>query len=158
EAEGAGLTAHTAEIPESVRDMVRWRLGRVSDECAEVLEIASVIGERFDAALVASAAARDEDAVADLLDEAARTGLITEIDEDPAYGGSPPPLAGRVRGAGVSRGRRPGLPQRMGETLDPGFGVPPAELAHHFGAAASIGSADKAVGYERLAGHRALGE
>ena len=32
----------------------------VSDGCAEVLEIASVIGERFDAALVASAASGDE--------------------------------------------------------------------------------------------------
>src|ERR1700722_14738598 len=68
--EGARLGE--AEIPESVRDMVRWRLRRVSDQCAEVLEIASVIGERFDAALVASAASRDEAATVDLLDEAAR--------------------------------------------------------------------------------------
>ena len=52
----AGARLGEAEIPESVRDMVRWRLRRVSDQCAEVLEIASVIGERFDAALVASAA------------------------------------------------------------------------------------------------------
>ena len=63
--------------------MVRWRLRRVSDECAEVLEIASVIGERFDAALVASAAARDEAATVDLLDEAARAGLIAEVDDEP---------------------------------------------------------------------------
>jgi transcriptional regulator with XRE-family HTH domain/tetratricopeptide (TPR) repeat protein len=156
--EAVSLGQTTAEIPESVRDMVRWRLGRVSDECAEVLEIASVIGERFDAALVASAASRDEAAIDDLLDEAARTGLITETDEEPDYWRFSHPLSRRVTAARLSRGRRARLHQRIGETLEPRFGVSPAELAHHFGAAASAGSAEKAVSYERLAGHRALGE
>ncbi|MGH2930868.1 MAG: ATP-binding protein, partial [Solirubrobacteraceae bacterium] len=155
---GARLGELAAEIPDSVRDMVRWRLHRVCDECAEVLEIASVIGERFDAALVASAASRDEAATADLLDEAARAGLITEIDEEPDYWRFTHPLARRVTAARLSRGRRARLHQRIGETLEPRFDVSPAELAHHFGAAASIGAAEKAVGYERLAGRRALGE
>ena len=42
--------------------------------------------------------------------------------------------------------------------LESRFGVSPAELAHHFGAAASIGSAEKAVSYERLAGRAGAGE
>jgi predicted ATPase len=54
--EGVRLGETPGEIPESVRDMVRWRLLRVSDGCAEALEIASVIGDRFDDDLVASAA------------------------------------------------------------------------------------------------------
>ena len=156
--EGVSLAEMTAEIPESVRDMVRWRLRRVSDECAEVLEIASVIGERFDAALVASAASRDAAATADLLDEAGWAGLITEIDDEPDYWRFSHPLSRRVTAARLSRGRRTRLHQRIGETLEPRFGVSPAELAHHFGAAASIGSAEKAVAYERLAGQRALAE
>jgi transcriptional regulator with XRE-family HTH domain len=156
--EGARLGGTPAEIPESVRDMVRWRLQRVSDGCAEVLEVASVIGERFDAALVASAAARDEAATVDLLDEAARAGLIAEIDDEPDYWRFSHPLSRRVTAARLSRGRRARLHQRIGEALESRFGVSPAELAHHFGAAASIGSAEKAVSYERLAGERALGE
>jgi transcriptional regulator with XRE-family HTH domain len=156
--EGARLGETPAEIPESVRDMVRWRLQRVSDGCAEVLEIASVIGERFDAALVASAAARDEAATVDLLDEAARAGLIAEIDDEPDCWRFSHPLSRRVTAARLSRGRRARLHQRIGETLESRFGVSPAELAHHFGAAASIGSSEKAVSYERLAGERALGE
>jgi DNA-binding XRE family transcriptional regulator len=156
--EGARLGETQAEIPESVRDMVRWRLRRVSDECAEVLEIASVIGERFDAALVASAAARDEAATVDLLDEAARAGLIVEIDDEPDCWRFSHPLSRRVTAARLSRGRRARLHQRIGETLESRFGVSPAELAHHFGAAASTGSAEKAVSYERQAGERALRE
>ena len=68
----------------------------MSDGCAEVLEIASVIGERFDAALVASAAARDEAATVDLLDEAARAGLIAEIDDEPDCWRFSHPLSRRV--------------------------------------------------------------
>jgi transcriptional regulator with XRE-family HTH domain len=156
--EGARLGEMPAEIPESVRDMVRWRLQRVSDACAEVLEIASVIGERFDAALAAAAAAREDAATVDLLDEAARAGLIVEIDDEPDGWRFSHPLSRRVTAARLSRGRRARLHQRIGETLESRFGVSPAELAHHFGAAASIGSAEKAVRYERLAGERALAE
>ncbi len=158
DADRGNLGETPAEIPESVRDMVRWRLGRVSDGCAEVLEIASVIGERFDAALVASAAGRDGAATADLLDEAARAGLIAEAEDEPDSWRFSHPLSRRVTAARLSRGRRARLHQRIGETLESRFGVTPAELAHHFGAAASIGAAEKAVRYERLAAERALGE
>lgn len=157
--EGARLGHTTAEIPESVRDMIRWRLGRVSDECAEALEIASVIGERFDAALVAAAAARDDAATVGLLDEAARAGLIAETDDEPDDSWRfSHPLSRRVTAARLSRSHRARLHQRIGERLESRFGVSPAELAHHFGAAASIGAAEKAIRYERLAAERALGE
>jgi transcriptional regulator with XRE-family HTH domain/tetratricopeptide (TPR) repeat protein len=156
--DGVRLGARPAEIPESVRDMVRWRLLRVSGECAEVLEIASAIGERFDGALVASAASRDDATIADLLDEAARAGLIAENDDEPDYWRFSHSLSRRVTADRLTRGRTARLHQRIGEALESRFGVSPAELAHHFGVAASIGSAEKAVSYERLAAERALGE
>lgn len=167
--EGAGLgetppvlqepVLQESAIPESIRDMIRWRLGRVSDECAEVLGIASVIGERFDAALVAAAAARDDAATIDLLDEAARAGLIAEADDesDDCWRFSHP-LSRRVTAARLSRSHRVRLHQRIGEALESRPGVSAAELAHHFGAAASIGAAGQAIRYERLAAGRALGE
>jgi transcriptional regulator with XRE-family HTH domain/tetratricopeptide (TPR) repeat protein len=152
------LGATPAEIPESVRDMVGWRLRRVSDGCAEVLEIASLIGERFDAALVTAAAVRDDTEIVDLLDEAARAGLIAEIDDEPDCWRFSHSLLRRVTAERLTRGRRARLHQRIGEALESRFGVAPAELAHHFAAAASIGSAAKAVGYERQAAERALAE
>ena len=88
-----------------------------------MLEVARLIGERFDAALVASAAARDEAATVDLLDEAARAGLIAEVDDEPDYWRFSHSLSRRVTAARLSRGRRARLHQRIGETLESRFGV-----------------------------------
>jgi transcriptional regulator with XRE-family HTH domain/tetratricopeptide (TPR) repeat protein len=148
-------------IPESVRDMVRSRLQRLSAECAEMLAIAALIGERFDAALLASAASLDDTVIIALLEEAERAGLIAEIDEDtdgePDYWRFTHSLTRRVTAEELSRSRRSRLHHRIGETLESRPDTPPAQLAHHFGAAAK-GAAEKAVGYERLAGERALRE
>jgi hypothetical protein len=152
-----------AEIPESVRDMVRSRLRRLSDRCAEILAIASLVGERFDAALLSEAAALDDAATIAALEEAERAGLIAELGDDIDSDSEPDhwrflhSLTRRVTAEELSRSRRARLHHRIGETLESRPGVPPAQLAHHFGAAAK-GAAEKAVGYERLAGERALRE
>jgi len=165
------LGATPAEIPQSVRDMVRSRLRRLSDRCVGTLAIASLIGERFDAALLASVASLTDAATVDLLEEAARAGLIAEIDSaeidsaevdsaeidgEPGHWRFSHSLTRRVTSEELSRTHRAMLHQRIGETLQSRPGVSPAELAHHFGAAASQGSAAQAVRYERLAGEHAL--
>jgi hypothetical protein len=66
-------------------------------------------------------------------------------------------LTRRVTAEELSRSRRTRLHHRIGETLESRPDVPPAQLAHHFGAAAKS-AAEKAVEYERLAGDRALKE
>jgi transcriptional regulator with XRE-family HTH domain len=152
------LGATPAEIPQSVRDMIRSRLRRLPDSCVQALAIASLIGERFDAALLASTAALADAATAGLLEEAARAGLIAEIDDEPDSWRFSHALIRRVTSEELSRGHRALLHQRIGETLQSRPGVSPAELAHHFGAAASKGSAQQAVRYGRLAGQRALRE
>jgi DNA-binding SARP family transcriptional activator len=156
--EAGRLAGTLAEIPESVRDLIRWRLGRLSGRCAGVLAVASVIGERFDAALLTSAASLDEATAVDLLEEAAQAGMIAEIDDEPDRWRFSHSLARRVTAAELSRSRKARLHQRIGTTLESRPDVSPAELAHHFGAAASIGSAVKAIGYQRLAGKQALAE
>jgi hypothetical protein len=156
--EAARPGATPAEVPESVREMVRSRLRRVSAGCARILQVASVIGERFDAALVASAATEHETAVIDLLEEAARAGLIMEIDDEPDCWQFSHSLTRTVTADELSVSRKVRLHQRIGDTLESRPGVSPAELAHHFGSAASKDSAQKAVHYERLAGERALEE
>jgi DNA-binding XRE family transcriptional regulator len=147
-----------AEIPQSIRDMVRSRLRRLSDGCAETLAVAALIGERFDARLLASAASLTDAATVDLLEEAARVGLIAEIDDGPDHWRFSHSLTRRVTSEELSRGRRAMLHQRIGEKLEFRPGVAAAELAHHFGAAANQGSAQKAVRYGHLAGKRALQE
>ena len=126
--------------------------------CAETLAVAALIGERFDAALLASAAELTDPATVDLLEEAARAGLIAEIDDDPDHWRFSHSLTRRVTSEELSRGRRAVLHQRIGETLEGRPGVAAAELAHHFGAAANKGSAVKAVRYGHQAGRRALEE
>ena len=152
-----------AEIPQSIRDMIRSRLRRLPDRCVETLAVASLIGERFDAALLASAASLTEAATVDLLEEAARAGVIAEIDvaeihDEPDCWRFSHSLTRRVTSEELSRGHRALLHQQIGQTLESRPGVSPAELAHHFGAAAGRGSAQQAVRYGRLAGQRALRE
>ena len=152
------LAETPSEIPQSVRDMVRSRLRRLSDKCAETLAIAALIGERFDAALLSSAAVLTAAAAVHLLEEAARASLIAEIDDEPDYWRFSHSLIRRVTSEELSRSHRSLLHQRIGEMLRIRPGISPAELAHHFGAAASQGSAQQAVRYERQAGKLALTE
>jgi transcriptional regulator with XRE-family HTH domain len=154
--EGSGLDEMSADIPESVRGMLRSWLSRLSNGCAQILAVASVIGERFDTALVASAASLEITPAVALLEEAARAGLITEINDTPDYWRFTHSLTRRVFGHEFSTARTARLHQRIGEILESRPDVQSAELAHHFGAAASIGTAEKAVMYGRVAGKRAL--
>jgi transcriptional regulator with XRE-family HTH domain/tetratricopeptide (TPR) repeat protein len=152
------LGGSPAEIPQSVRDMVRSRLRRLSGGCAEALAVAALAGGQFDAAVLASAAALPEAAVVDLLEEGTRAGLIAEIEDEPDRWRFSHSLTRRVASEELGRGRRAVLHQRIGETLESRPGVSAAELAHHFGAAASQGPAAKAVRYGHEAGKRALRE
>ena len=147
-----------AEIPQSIRDMVRSRLRRLPAGCVETLAVAALIGERFEAGLLASAASLTDAATVDLLEEGARAGLIAEIDDGPDHWRFSHSLTRRVTSEELSRGRRAALHQRIGEKLEFRPGVAAAELAHHFGAAGNQASALKAVRYGHLAGQRALQE
>ena len=147
-----------AEIPQSIRDMVRSRLRRLTPGCVETLAVAALIGERFEGGLLASVASLTDAAAVEELEEAARAGLITEVDDEPDHWRFSHSLTRRVTSEELSRGRRSVMHQRIGDKLEYRPGVAEAELAHHFGAAANRGSAQKAVRYGRLAGQRALQE
>ena len=147
-----------AEIPQSVRDMIRSRLRRLPGDCVVVLAVGALIGERFDVTLLSTAAGLSDAATVDLLEEAARTGLIAEIDDEPELWRFSHSLTRRVTAEELGRGRRAALHQQIGQTLEDRPGVAAAELAHHFGAAANRGSAQKAVRYGHQAGKQALRE
>lgn len=81
------LARHVAEhprtafgdVPEGVRDVVRARVERLSDECAPVLRAAAVLGVSFALPELEVVAVRTAVAVEHALEEAAAAGLIEEI-------------------------------------------------------------------------------
>jgi DNA-binding SARP family transcriptional activator len=147
-------------IPHSVREAIGRRLRHLSDGCNRLLTLASVLGREFDLDALARVSGLERGAVLERLDEAIQARVVSEV----------PGAIGRVRFAHalirdaayhrLTRSRRVELHRRVGEAiealhdaeLDPHL----AELAHHFYEAAAGGGPDKAVGYARRAGARAV--
>jgi pimeloyl-ACP methyl ester carboxylesterase/class 3 adenylate cyclase len=71
------ITQHT--IPESLRDVMGQRLSRLSDECASVLTIASVIGRHFSVDALERASDVSGGQLLELLEEAVGAGVIEEV-------------------------------------------------------------------------------
>ncbi len=144
------------DVPESVRDIVRWRLSRLSGELGESLAIASVVGQEFDFGVLTAASDIDEDRLLDALDEACRAGLAREHEADRyAFAHA---VVRRTLLDDISAARRVRLHRRVGEALEGFAHATPGELAFHFCAAASLGLADKAIEYARAAGDNAMAE
>jgi class 3 adenylate cyclase len=148
------------QVPQAIRDVVNWRLNRLSRQCLDALSVACVIGQEFEAEVLGSATGIHDDRLIDLLEEAGAAGLINESpDEEPIWVFSHA-VVRRVLLDGLSRVRGARLHRRVAESLEvpPRTGITPARLAHHYCASASTGSVDKAVRYARMAGDRALEE
>ncbi len=145
------------DVPDSVRDVVRWRLSRLSNELSEGLSVASVLGQEFDFSVLTIASDIGEERLLDALDEACRAGLAHEDAADHYVFSHA--VVRRTLLDDISVARRLRLHRRVAEALEqqprPG---PLAELAHHYCAAASLGLAPKAIGYARAAGERAMAE
>ncbi|HYZ93560.1 MAG TPA: AAA family ATPase [Actinomycetota bacterium] len=145
------------DLPDSVRDIVRRRLSRLSGDLGESLAVASVVGQEFDFQVLNLATDIDEGRLLDALDEACRAGLTHEHDAD-RYAFSHA-VVRRTLLDDLSATRRLRLHRRVAEALEQHAPeATAAELAHHFSAAASLGLGGKAVEYSRAAGDRAMAE
>ncbi len=145
------------EVPESVRDIVRWRISRLSNELSEGLSVASVIGQEFDFSVLSAATDIGEDRLLDALDEACRAGLAHEDAAD-RYVFSHA-VVRRTLLDDLSVARRVRLHRRIAEALEGSRTTSSlVELAHHFCAAAGLGLAPKAIAYARAAGDLATQE
>ena len=65
-------------VPDAIRDVVRRRLAPLPPSTRAEIEIAAVVGERFDLATVMAASDRDPDACLDALDAACATQLLVQ--------------------------------------------------------------------------------
>jgi len=146
-------------LPNSVRDVVGRRVGRLGEEAVRALSLAAVIGREFDVDLLAALAAVEEDPLLDLMDASVAAALLVESDS-----------AGRYRFAHaliqhslyteLSPTRRQRAHQHIAEALETGAvgedAAMLAELAHHWVAATRPAELDRALGYVERAGDAAL--
>jgi tRNA A-37 threonylcarbamoyl transferase component Bud32/tetratricopeptide (TPR) repeat protein len=144
-------------VPQGVRDLIRQRLSRLSEDCSRLLTTASVIGQEFDLLLLEAVSGLPEERLLDAVDEATRAQLIGEV---PGRGDRcrfSHALIRQTLYEELGSARRARMHRKIGEALEERGGQAPpiADLAHHFGAAAVAGGYEKAVEYAIQAGDRA---
>jgi predicted ATPase len=149
------------QVPETVRDVIRRRLDRLSPACLDALGIASVIGRDFDLRLLASVSAFPQEPLLDALDDAVAARLVEERDAPGLYRFSHA-LVQETLYDGLSTARRMRLHRAIGDALEQLHAANPApyyaELAYHFGAAAPLGEGDRAVEYAVRAGEQSMAQ
>ncbi len=148
-------------IPQGVRDVVGRRLARLSEDTNRVLARASVVGSKFDAALVQVAGGFTEDAVLTAMEDAVGARLLHEVVGPGATHGFSHGLVRATLYDELSTARRVSLHRKVGEALESSHAEDmddylPALAYHYARAAAPAAEVAKAVGYATRAGNRAL--
>src|SRR6266508_3807639 len=153
-----GIYRH-AEVDEW-QALVAERLGRLSDSCRRVLEVAAVVGRDFELRVLQPACGLDADRLLELLEEAEAARVVGVVAGGLGRWRFAHALVREVLCEGLPAARRVRLHGRVGEALEDVYAADPgphlAELAHHFVAAAPGGQVARAVRAATLAGRRAL--
>jgi DNA-binding SARP family transcriptional activator len=155
----AEAAAGRVRVPESVRDVVGRRLGRLSDDCRRVLVFASVIGREFPLNVVARFSELSDGTLLEVLDEAVAERLVGVVPDARDHLRFAHVLIRDALYEDLTPARRSRLHQRAGEVLEAVYAdrleSHLTEVAHHFAEAAPAGNVKKAVSYARRAGERA---
>ncbi len=146
------------DLPEGVREVVGRRLSVLPEATQQLLTAASVIGARFDLALLVIAAKSDEDSVLDALEPAISAQLIAET----GFGRFQFTHAlirstlhhelSTTRRARLHRSVAQAILQINETDLEPVI----ADLAYHFGEAGAAASSEEALLYARRAAELAI--
>ncbi len=144
--------------PESVHEVVSQRLSRLAPRTIDLLELAAAAGPEFELEPVRRAAGLAEPELLAALEEGVASGMIEELPSQRLACRFTHEIVRRALYDRLSRLRRAELHLRVGEALE-GAGETPdralADLAHHFGAAAPFGGAERAIGYNLRAARAA---
>ncbi|MFI5956638.1 BTAD domain-containing putative transcriptional regulator [Cryptosporangium sp. NPDC051539] len=149
--------AAASAVPAGVREVIDRRVARLPQDTQALLRAAAVGGRDIDVDVLQAVMELDDERVLTLLEPAVASGLVEELPDGWDYRFA----HALVRDAlyvGLSRLQRARLHRRVGEALEPRAADRPAELAHHFGLAARVGSSAKAVRYAMLAARQAAGQ
>ncbi len=146
-------------LPEGVKQVIAFRLGRLEAPAAELLRVAAVIGRDVDAALLERVVVLSEEEFLAALDEALGAALLVEShDKQGAYLFSHA-LIRETLYESMSAPRRARIHKRVGEAIEAAQGRRHerylAELAYHFTRAADPEDAEKAITYAWRAGEQA---
>ncbi|TCB96859.1 transcriptional regulator [Micromonospora zingiberis] len=125
------------DLPPSIRDTVRLRLGGLPAPARECLALLSVAGHDLDATTMAEVLAMPAETVAEALTGAYTAELVTEA--EPGAVRFRHPLFAEVAYAELLPPRRAALHARLAGAYERSGTVGPAELAHHYGQAVGLG-------------------
>ncbi|MGH2349835.1 MAG: protein kinase domain-containing protein [bacterium] len=158
------------DVPQSVREVIRRRLDRLSGECVDVLTVASAIGREFDFDVLQAALSSNGELIhtdspsagsrlLDVLEEGLDSQLLTEerVTEGVRYN-FVHSLVRETLYDGLSIRRKMLIHERIGEALERVYAQSledhAADLAHHF---AQVGrsQAERVVRYALAAADRA---
>ncbi|NRQ40027.1 AAA family ATPase [Nonomuraea sp. NN258] len=153
----AGVSA--LPVPDGVRDVIAQRVSRLPADSQALLRTAAVAGRDVDSDVLEAAAGIGGPRLMMLLEPAVATGLLVEVDGGWDYRFSHALVQETLYGE-LSRLQRAQLHGRVGvaiESLARGEAALPV-LAHHFGQAARVGHAAKAVSYAAGAARQAAAQ
>jgi DNA-binding CsgD family transcriptional regulator len=142
--------------------VVAERLGRLSEECRRILEVASVVGRDFELRVLQPASGLDTERLLVLLEEAEAARVVGAVPGGLSRWRFAHALVREVLYEGLLAARRVRLHGLVGEALEAVYAAEPgphlAELAHHLVEAApgSEEMAARAVQMATLAGRHAL--
>jgi class 3 adenylate cyclase/tetratricopeptide (TPR) repeat protein len=160
---GAPITRGSwqARIPERVREVIGQRLNRLSEASMRALTLAAVIGRSFGfEQLRPLLDDLTEDQLVDALEEGLTLRLIEEIPDTVGLYQFSHSLIRETLLEELSTARRVRLHARIAEVLEELYGRDAddcaAELAYHFGEAATVLGSEKVVRFSQLAGEQAI--
>ena len=146
-------------LPDSVREVIGARVGRLGQEAERVLSLAAVIGRDFDLDLLARTANATEDEALDILEAATAAALVRELTDAPGHYNFAHALIQHTLYEGMGLTRRARAHRQVAEALEDLCGDRPGsrvgELARHWTATQPI-DLTKAISYSRQAGDAAL--
>ena len=147
-------------LPNSVREVISARVGRLGAQAGRVLSMAAVIGRDFDFDLLDAVTELGQEEVLDVLDGASGAALVREVRDVPGRYSFSHALTQQTLYQGLPRVRRTRAHRQVAEAIEATVGQTPGarvgELAHHWLSASQPANATKAIGYARRAGEAAL--
>ena len=150
-------------IPESLKEVIRQRLGHLHERTAQTLSLASIAGREFDLRVLERVSDLAADELLEALDEALAAQLIDEVPGRVGRYSFSHALIHETLYDDHNAARRVRLHRQIGEAMESLHGdsaePPLSELAHHFLKSAEAGlDVDKAIGYAIGAGERATSQ
>jgi hypothetical protein len=147
----------TADLPVSISETLARRVGHMSDGLRACLEVASVVGEEFDLAVVSEVA--DVESARAECEQAVNDALLIEVPGRPPRLRFAHVLMQRYFYRGLGAARRAELHRRIAIVIERSGGARSrvAELARHWLDAAEA-DVETALRYSLLAGDEALGK